>query len=135
MHMLTAAGLVALGAALGGLARWGLSVAAGRFLGTVFPWGTLFINVSGCLFLGWFATLLKVQLAQGIGWLNANDLRLLIAVGFTGGYTTFSTFEYEANKLLREQSGFAGLTYLFASVLLGLAAVYLGVFLAQSIGK
>jgi CrcB protein len=131
MHLLLHIGLVAFGSAVGGLARWGLTLTAARFFGTVFPWGTFFINISGCLFLGWFGTLLQLSLAQGLGWFAAEDLRLLVAVGFTGGYTTFSTFEYEANQMLGERGGFAGTTYLFASVFLGLAAAYLGAWLAR----
>jgi len=123
--------LVALGSAVGGLARWGLGLLAGRLLGTGFPWGTFLINVTGCLFLGWFATLLGDRLLQGVGWIDADGLRLMLAVGFTGAYTTFSTFEYESDKMLREGDGFLGLTYIFASVFLGLAAVRIGVFLAR----
>ena len=131
MSVLVQIGLVAFGSALGGLARWGVALAAARWFGTVWPWGTFFINVSGCLFLGWFSTLLRDRLWQGVGWLDANGLQLLIAVGFTGAYTTFSTFEYEAHGLLNDGRGFAGFTYLFASLFLGLVAVRLGVILAR----
>ncbi len=131
MRVLIHVGLVALGSAIGGLARWGVGLAAARWLGTAFPWGTLAINVSGSLFLGWFTTLLGDRLLQGIGWLDADGLRLMVAVGFTGAYTTFSTFEYEAHDLLRDGHGLAGTAYLAASVFLGLAAVRFGVFLAR----
>jgi CrcB protein len=124
-------GLVAFGSSLGGLARWGVGLAAARWLGTAFPLGTLIINVSGSLFLGWFATLLGDRLLQGVGWLDADALRLMIAVGFTGAYTTFSTYEYEANGLFSDGHSLAGTVYLIASVVLGLIAVRLGVFLAR----
>jgi CrcB protein len=125
-------GLVAFGSAVGGLLRWGITTASGRWLGTRLPYGTFFINISGCLFLGWFATLLADRLlAQSLSWLSEDDLRLLVAVGFTGGYTTFSTFEYESNALLSRGDGFAGMTYVFGSVFLGLLAVRLGVLLAR----
>jgi CrcB protein len=124
-------GLVAFGSALGGLLRWGVGLAAARWFGTAFPVGTFIINVSGCLFLGWFATLLGDRLLPGLGWLDADALRLMIAVGFTGAYTTFSTFEYETNNMLKEGDGFPAMTYVFGSVFLGLAAVRLGVFLAR----
>ncbi len=124
--------LVAFGSALGGLARWGLGTYAARLFGTAFPWGTFVINVSGCLFLGWFATVLSERLVLGEGsWLRADDLRLMVAVGFTGAYTTFSTFEFEAHGLLRDGDGLKGMTYLFASVFLGLLAVRLGIMLAR----
>jgi CrcB protein len=131
VRVLTQIALVALGSALGGLLRWGMGLAAARWLGTAFPWGTFIINVTGCLFLGWFATLLGDRLLVGVGWLNADDLKLMVSIGFTGAYTTFSTFEYEADGLIRENDGFLGLTYIFASVFLGLVAVRLGVFLAR----
>src|ERR1035438_832475 len=87
--------LVALGSALGGLTRWGVSLTAGRLLGSSFPWGTFFINISGSLFLGWFSTLLTDRILPENSWFSPDDLRLMLAVGFTGPYTTFSTFEYE----------------------------------------
>ena len=123
MRVLVQIGLVAFGSAVGGLLRWGLGLLAAWLFGTVFPWGTFVINVTGCLFLGWFATLLGDRLLQRIGWIDADGLRLMLAVGFVGAYTTFSTFEYESDKMLREGDGFLGLTYVFASVFLGLAAV------------
>jgi fluoride exporter len=124
-------GLVAFGSAIGGLLRWGVGLLAARLFGTGFPWGTFVINITGSLFLGWFATLLGDRLLQGVGWIDADGLRLMLAVGFVGAYTTFSTFEYESNKMLSEGDGFLGLTYVFASVFLGLAAVRFGVFLAR----
>jgi CrcB protein len=124
--------LVALGSALGGLARWGVGVYAARWWGTAFPWGTFSINISGCLFLGWFSTVLADRLLLSeSAWLKPDDLRLFVAVGFTGAYTTFSTFEYETHGLLRDGDGLSGMTYLFASVFLGLLAVRLGINLAR----
>jgi fluoride exporter len=131
VRLLVQIGLVSLGSALGGLARWGLTLAAARLLGTAFPWGTFVINVSGSLFLGWFATVLSVRLPTEGGWLRPDDLRLLVAVGFTGAYTTFSTFEYEAHGLLGDGRGLAGTAYLVGSVLIGLLAVRLGIALAR----
>ena len=125
--------LVAVGSAAGGLARWGASLAFARWLGTAFPWGTFLINVSGCLFLGWFSTLLTDRLLYTpSAWLTADDLRLMVAVGFTGAYTTFSTFEYESHRLLGDGDGLAGAAYVAFSVFLGLAAVRLGVVLARA---
>jgi CrcB protein len=94
--------------------------------------GTFIINISGCLFLGWFSTILSTHLAHNSGpWLKPNDLRLMIAVGFTGAYTTFSTFEVEAHGLLEHGHTTTGLTYLIASLLVGLLAVRVGAMLAQ----
>jgi CrcB protein len=132
VHVLIQIGLVALGSALGGLTRWGVAVAFARLFGTAFPWGTFFINISGSLFLGWFSTIVTDRLVNGsFAWLRAEDLRLLVAVGFTGAYTTFSTFEYESAELLRAGEGLLGLAYILGSVLLGLVAVWLGMWLAR----
>jgi fluoride exporter len=132
VRLLFQIGLVSLGGAIGSLLRWGVGVVAVRWLGTAFPWGTFIINISGSLFLGWFMTVLAKHLkVTESAWLNSDDLRVMIAVGFTGAYTTFSTFEYEAHGLLRaDPLNLKGLTYLFASVFLGLVAVRVGVYLA-----
>jgi CrcB protein len=126
---------VAVGSAIGGLARWGVGVWFGRWLGTAFPWGTLFINISGSLFLGWFTTVLAERLVLSeSSWLRADDLRLLVAYGFTGAYTTFSTFEYETYKLASDGDALAAAAYVALSVFVGLAAVRLGVILARAGG-
>jgi len=125
-------GLVALGSAMGGLARWGLTTAAGRVLGTAFPWGTLLVNLSGSLFLGWFMTVVSERLpSAAVGWLRPDDLRLMVAVGFTGAFTTFSTFQYESHGLLRDGDGLSGTTYMLGSVFLGLLAVRFGMLLGR----
>ena len=132
MHVFVQVGLVAFGGALGSLLRWGVAVAFARSFGTAFPWGTFFINISGSLFLGWFATMLTDRLlVNGDGWIRADDLRLMIAVGFTGAYTTFSTFEYESHQLIQDGDGWKSLAYLIGSVALGLIAVRLGTMLAR----
>lgn len=132
MRILTQIGLVALGSALGGLLRWGVTLAVARLLGTRFPWGTLLINLSGCLFLGWFVTLMTHRVVlPPTGWLRADDLRLLIAVGFTGAYTTFSTFGVESDALVRDGHCWLATLYVVASVALGLLAVRVGAGLAR----
>jgi CrcB protein len=118
--------LVAAGSAVGGLARWLIGMAAAALFGTSFPWGTLIINLSGCLFLGWLGTLLADRVLPG-----ADEVRLILAVGFCGAYTTFSTFEQEADQLFKDSDGTLGLLYLGASVFLGLMAIRLGVYLAR----
>jgi CrcB protein len=133
VQVLVQIGLVALGSALGGLSRWGIGVAFGRTFGTWFPWGTLFINLTGSLFLGWFMTVLRERLpANGLAWIGPHHLHLLVAVGFTGTYTTFSTFEYEAYELLADSENLKAFCYLFGSLFLGLAAVWLGVWLGRN---
>jgi CrcB protein len=124
-------GLVAMGSACGGLTRWGVGTAAARWLGTGLPYGTFFINVAGSFFLGWFSTVLAERMSLSEhAWLRPDDLRLMIAVGFTGAFTTFSTFEWEANGLIRDGEMLTGMGYMVASVVLGLLAVRLGIVMA-----
>jgi CrcB protein len=132
MRLFAQIGLVALGSAVGGLSRWGVGMAAARLLGTALPYGTLIINLTGSLFLGWFLSVLadRPAASQSV-WLRPDDLRLLVAVGFAGAYTTFSTFEWESHGLLRDGDGLAGTIYIFGSVLAGLVAVRFGVLLAR----
>jgi len=124
--------LIAFGSALGGLARWGVGLASARYLGTAFPYGTLIVNLAGSLFLGWIMTALSERdPGSMVAWLRPDDLRLAIAVGFTGAFTTFSTFEWEAHVLVRDGDRWAATIYLFGSLFLGLLAVRCGILLAR----
>ena len=133
MRLFTQMMLVSIGSALGGLARWGVGAGVFHLWKTKFPWGTLLINVTGSLFLGWFMTVLSNRFPNDPedGWFRPDDLRLLVAVGFTGAYTTFSTFEYETHQLFKAGFGTLGAAYVAASVFVGLMAVRLGVYLAR----
>jgi CrcB protein len=132
MRVLVQIGLVTLGSALGGLSRWSVGMAAARLLGTALPYGTFFINITGSLFLGWFLTVLADRFtAVEHTWLHPDDLRLLVAIGFAGSYTTFSTFEWESHGLFRDGDGLAGTMYILGSVLAGLVAIRLGIQLAR----
>lgn len=92
--------------------------------GSGFPYGTLVINLTGSFILGLFATL-----ALRYAW---NDyLRLLVAVGFVGAYTTFSTFEYETLQLVSSGSWSRALMNIGGSVVFGFAAAYVGVVTAR----
>ncbi len=126
METLFQIALVAFGSALGGVARWATQVWFGRLTGPAFPWGTLFINVTGSMFLGWFATIIGHRCSES----TAEKLRLLVAIGFTGAFTTFSTFEFEANQLLATHQMVAAAAYVAGSVFLGLVALRLGIALA-----
>jgi fluoride exporter len=117
--------IVAIGGALGALARHGLSsLIAGRLI-TPFPLGTWVINISGSFIIGGFLTVFSK------GEMLHPDWRLLIVVGFIGAYTTFSTFEFETLHLI--QTGRPGLAmiYVTSSVSLGLLAVWAGMILAK----
>jgi len=133
VRLLTQILLVSIGSIIGGLARWGVGVGFARLVGTAFPWGTMFINLSGSLFLGWFMTIVNERLPASGGnwWLSADDLKLMIAIGFTGSYTTFSTFEYESHKLVSDGDRLSVATYMAGSLFLGLLAVRIGTRLAR----
>ena len=113
---------VALGGALGSVARYACSITAARWLGAGFPWGTLFVNVTGSFAIGLLAALVT---ADGRPLLGA-DARAFVIVGVLGGFTTFSSFSLETLNLAR--SGALGLAILnvAGSVVLCLAAVSLG---------
>ncbi len=120
-------GLLAVGAGgfLGAIARWGVSLLVARYWTRDFPLGTLLINVTGSFVLGLFSTLAAERLSLAPG------LRLFVATGFVGAYTTFSTFEYETERLVESGATAWALLYVTASVAAGFAAVRLGVALAR----
>jgi fluoride exporter len=114
--------LVFLGAGVGGAARHAVNVGCGRLCGTEFPWGILFINVTGCLAMGLIAGWLAFK-AQ-IAW--SQDLRLFLTTGMLGGYTTFSAFSLDFATLWERGAHSFAIVYVLASVVLSLAAVFLG---------
>lgn len=130
--MLVKVFIVAAGSALGGLTRWGMSEASGHVLGRHFPWGTLLINILGSLFLDWLYTLLADRMLDDPDWQpRADQLRLLLGVGFAGGFTTFSAYEWEAHQLLHTGHFIKAAAYLAGSVFLGLTALHVGTLLAR----
>jgi CrcB protein len=116
--------VVLAGAGLGGVARY----AAGTWImakyGGRFPLGTFLINVSGSFLIGILMTLFTERLDPHPNW------RLFLVVGILGGYTTFSSFEYETYQAVRDGEHWMGLLYVASSVLLGYAGVWLGALLA-----
>ncbi|MBV8031947.1 MAG: fluoride efflux transporter CrcB [Betaproteobacteria bacterium] len=108
---------VAIGGAAGSVARFVVGVWSTRALGDGFPWGTLFINVSGSFLIGLFVELFALH------WDAPQPMRVFLAVGICGGYTTFSTFSLDTYVLIeRGQYGFAA-TYVAASVIGSIAAL------------
>lgn len=116
---------VAAGSALGGVGRYLVSGAVQRLAGTAFPLGTLLVNLSGSFLLG----LLLRHAVESPGL--TPEMRAFLAVGFCGGYTTFSTFSYETLALLRQGEWSRAGLYAALSVALSLGATALGFLLAR----
>ena len=116
--------VVLTGAGLGGLARFLAGTWIMERYGGRFPLGTFFINITGSFLIGVLMTLLTERWHVNPNW------RLFLVVGVLGGYTTFSSFEYETLQLVREGARWVGLLYVTGSVVLGYFGVWLGAVLA-----
>lgn len=112
--------LVALGSAVGGVARYGIGLLVTARWGNAFPWGTLLINALGSFVIGYAS-----------GWAANPAVRLLVMVGLCGGFTTFSSFSLETLSLLRLGEWQKALAYVAASMILCLVMVAAGVGLAR----
>ena len=113
---------VALGGALGSVARHACSTAAARWLGAGFPYGTLFVNVAGSFAIG----LLAALVASNGRPLLSLDARAFVLVGVLGGFTTFSSFSLETLELARGGALAAAGANVALSVVLCLSAAWLG---------
>ena len=118
---------ISIGAMLGANARYWIGDWAAQKWGTAFPYGTLIINLTGSLLLGFFITIATER------FLIDPRLRILIAVGFFGAYTTFSTYAMESFNLLSNGQWLYGLFNLLGSTILGVLAAALGVYLGKLI--
>jgi len=120
--------LVFIGGGIGATLRYLITVLSCKYLGTAYPYGTFFINIIGCLFLGFI-----VALAIDKSHAFEPHLKLFLVVGIAGGFTTFSAFSYESLELIRNGRILTSLFYLSSSVIFGLMAVYLGFYLSKYI--
>ena len=114
---------IAIGGALGSMARYGCGRLVAERIGETFPWGTLLINVLGSFVIGAFATL---TLAPDARVQVAPDLRQFVIVGLCGGFTTFSSFSLQTLNLVRAGDMVAAGLNIIGSVVLCLIAVWLG---------
>lgn len=112
--------LIFAGSGLGGVARYGMQILVFRIHPFTFPLGTFFVNIIGCFLIGLFYALSEK------GNLLTPEWRLALTTGFCGGFTTFSTFSFENINLLRTGDHLYFGLYVAGSVILGIAAVYLG---------
>ena len=117
--------LILLCGGAGSLARYLAATLVANRLGARFPWGTLAVNVTGCFLIGLIMTLLTERFQPHPNW------RFALVVGFLGGYTTFSSFEWETYAAIRDGGFWLGLANIAGSVTLGYAAVWLGAALAR----
>jgi len=119
--------LIALFGAMGTLARYGLQGVVQIRMGSMFPYGTLLINLTGCFLLGLIGQLTLNRM------LVSSDVRVAIAVGFFGGYTTFSSFGWETAKMLEDGEWGRAAAYVGASVFAGLLLSVTGIHLANKL--
>ena len=117
---------ISLGAIAGALSRYYLTLWLTNRLGFGFPYGTFFINISGCLAMGFFATLAMEKTA-----LISPEVKLIVATGFLGAYTTFSTFGLDTVGLLQSGHWLAATGYFLGSTILGIISVLLGMMIAR----
>lgn len=118
---------LALAGACGTLARYGLAGAVHRWLGGVFPWGTAFVNILGCLLFGliWAATGERTTISP--------EVRSVILIGFMGAFTTFSTFVSETGQLLSDAELLIGFANIAFQLVTGLGVFYLGLAIGRTI--
>lgn len=119
--------LVAAGGAIGASLRHIGNLLALRFLGTVFPWGTLAINIAGSFAMGLFIEFLVRRLG------TSNEMRLFVATGVLGGFTTFSAFSLDFAVLWERGSSLPAVAYATSSVVGAILALFLGMWLARSL--
>lgn len=116
---------VSLGAIPGALSRYYLTLALGRWLGVTFPYGTFVVNITGSMIMGFFITLTLERS------LTSPELRLLVATGFLGSYTTFSSYELDTFNLLQTGNRGLALAYWLGSASVGFIALEMGSALAR----
>lgn len=118
-----------LGGGLGSLARWGASGWLANTVGQTFPWGTLFVNVTGSFAIGLFAALTGTDGR----WLAPSALREFVMIGFFGGYTTFSSFSLQTLNLVEDGQWLKAGANCVLSLVLCLVGVWLGHLAANAI--
>lgn len=119
---------VAMGGAVGAMARFTLSELVAKINPTGFPYGTMIANISGSLLMGvWIAIVATLMPAK------AKDLHLLLSVGFLGGFTTFSAFSMDAFMLIERGLHTQAFFYVFGSVVVSVLALIAGMWLIKGL--
>jgi len=119
--------LIAIGGALGSIARYWVGSTIANRMGTRFPYGTFVTNITACVILGFSLSFLARRADLNPGW------RFLVPIGFIGAYSTFSTYEWETLSTIRNGAFFLAALYAVGSLILGLAAVWGGSVVAEII--
>lgn len=119
--------IVGIGGCIGSIARFWIGSYIGARMGTRFPYGTFVINISGSFLIGFSVTLLTAKANLSPNW------RYLIPVGLIGGYTTFSTFEFETLRSVQDGMFVNASLNVVLSVLLGFIAVWAGVVAGRTV--
>ena len=119
--------MVAMGGAVGSSFRYLVGVAAMRFLGMGFPWGTMIVNIAGSFIMGVLIALLALRFSVG------NEVRAFLAIGVLGGFTTFSSFALDVVSLYEKKQYFASMGYMSISVIGSILALFLGLFVVRSL--
>jgi len=117
--------LIAVGGALGSVARYWVGSTISSRTGTRFPFGTLVINITACLVIGFTLTYFGKRADLSAAW------RFLVAIGFIGAYSTFSTYEWETLSTMRSGAFLLAALYALGSLAVGLAATWCGTALAD----
>jgi CrcB protein len=120
---------VALGGAIGAAGRYSVNVWSGRLVGTAFPWHTLTVNVLGCFIMGALVEVMALKLNV------SNDIRAFLTTGILGGFTTFSAFSLDFALLVERKSYLAAGAYAAGSVVVSLAAVFVGLHLVRALAQ
>ena len=115
------------GGFIGTILRYLVQILSERLMHSIFPLGTMVVNITGSFIIGVIFAFAEKGNLMGPDW------RIFLAVGICGGFTTFSTFSMDSLNLLKDNSIFQFLFYSAGSVVLGLAAVYLGILLVRSL--
>ncbi len=118
---------VAIGGAIGSVARYLVGIGSGKLFGVGFPWGTLIINVTGSFLIGAFVGLFATK------WDLPQAARVFLTVGICGGYTTFSTFSLDAWYLIERGQTVASAAYMIGSVVLSVAALVAALHLIRAL--
>jgi fluoride exporter len=119
--------MVGIGGAVGSVLRFWASSYLSERIGTRFPYGTFAVNITGSFLIGFIVTLLASKVNWDPNW------RYLIPIGFIGGYTTFSAFEYETLRSVQDGNILVAALNVILSLTLGFAAVWLGAVAGRSL--